>query len=113
MHRSASNIHEICLKHNIELFIVGIPRIINETADFISKFYDKDGHSCTTDFFFFFLAQSEFNIMCKFYRYALNIHTKCLRFDCLTDCIGTYAVECFNYHWGSPSMNWLLTPHQD
>ena len=62
---------------------------------------------------FFFLAQSEFNIMCKFYRFALNINTKCLRFNCLTNCIGTSGVECFNYHWGSPSMNWLLTPHQD
>ncbi len=108
LHRYAIDIHELCLKNNITLFTVGIPRIINETADSISKFYDQEDYSCTTDFFFF--AQSKFGLICNFDRFASNINTKCLRFNSLTNCIGTIGVNCFNYHWGSPFINWLFPP---
>ena len=108
LHQYAIEINELCLANNIQLYTVGIPRIINETADCISKFYDKEDYSCTNEFFLF--AQSQFGIECNYDRFASNTNTKCLRFNSLTNCIGTSGIDCFKYHWGSPSINWLFPP---
>jgi hypothetical protein len=108
LHKYATEIRNLCFEHNIKLFTIGIPRSINETADFLSKFYDKDDFSCKDSFFQF--VEKSFNLHCNFDRFASNLNTKCTNFNSLTNCLGTSGVDCFKYHWGSPFVNWLFPP---
>ena len=108
LHQYAIDIRKLCFDYNITLYTQSIPRSINETADLLSKFYDREDYTCSDQFYYF--LQKEFDIKCNYDRFASNLNSKCFRFNSLTSCIGTSGVDCFQYPWGSPFINWLFPP---
>ena len=59
---------------------------------------------------FFDLFQSDFDIVITVDRFADNFNTKVSNFNSKYYCIGTAGVDCFNYDWGVPNMNWIFPP---
>lgn len=108
LHLHALELDDFCLKNGIKLNCVNIPRDLNKFADELSKIVDYDDYSVTNEFFG--LVEKDFNIKFNFDRFADNFNTKSLYFNSKTYCLGSMGVDCFNYEWSKPSINWIFPP---
>ena len=108
LHRYATEIFDFCIKNSIELNVVSIPRSINRFADMLSKSFDLEDYSVSEEFFN--MAQSVSGVKCNIDRFANNFNCKLSVFNSSSFCIGTSGVDCFNYMWSPPFVNWLFLP---
>ena len=108
LHKYALQVDDVCMRNGITIHSVHIPRDINKTADYLSKVVDFEDYSVNESFFELF--QSEFDISVTIDRFADNFNTKVLTFNSRSYCVGSAGVDCFNYDWGLPSINWIFPP---
>ena len=108
LHKYALQVDDFCLKNEIILNSVNIPRDINKIADGISKFVDFEDYSICEEFFM--KIQKEFQITFTVDRFADNFNTKVLTFNSRFYVVGSTGVNSFNYDWGPPNINWIFPP---
>ena len=108
LHKYAVEISEFCRKNEIHLNTVAIPRSANHLADGISRCVDNEDYGVTKEFFEY--VQKVCKLTCNIDRFANNINAKLPLFNSTSYCIGTSGVNCFNYDWGLPFVNWLFPP---
>ena len=108
LHKYAAEIDSLCIKFNIKLQPIAIPRTLNNFSDAMSKCLDLEDYSVTDQFY-----QSisvEFDVCCNFDRFANNMNTKTEMFNSASFCLGTSGVDSFCYDWGLGSINRLFPP---
>ena len=104
----ATTISNMLLDNNIKLNCVWIPRSLNNVADLLSKQYDFDDFSVTTEFFN--NVCEDFLVRPTFDRFANTENTLTPLFNSLTYCANTAGVDAFNYDWSLTHLNWIFCP---
>ena len=108
LHLHALQIDKFCLRNNIKINFVHIPRDLNKFADMMSKIVDFEDYSVTD--LFFNTVCSSLRITPTIDRFADNRNAKILSFNSKSYCIGSMGVDAFNYNWAPPHINWLFPP---
>ena len=99
-------IANICIKNDINLHIVWIPREINNIADFLSKTIDYEDYSITDVFYNTICADFQCTPLVDLF--ANNKNAKTSKFFSLTYCLGCLGVNAFNYDWRKNGFNWIF-----
>ena len=102
----ALEIYSICLKCDIFINPVWVPREENQLSDDMSKLLDTDNWGI--DFETFEFIQSKFKVF-TIDRFADNINAKVARFNSRFYCPGVESVDAFTCDW-QYEFNWLCPP---
>ena len=102
----ATLISDLCIKNQIVLNVIWIPRDLNNVADYLSKTVDYEDYSVTEEFF---LAVCEdFLVHPVIDLFADNRNAKTSRFFSLTFCPNTLGVDAFSYNWENFGLAWVF-----
>ena len=92
--------------NNSTLSTVWVRRDENKLADYLSKYFESDSWSVSTNIFNFY------NIMWGPYifdMFADTFNTKCVAFNSKFNSPNTIGVDSFNYNWEG-YVNWFVPP---
>ena len=102
----ALQIFRICLRHDVKIVPVWVPREENELADAISKHVDTDDWGIDEESFQF--IQDKFGRL-EVDRFASGSNARLPRFDARFRCPGCETANTFTANWGN-CFNWLCPP---
>ena len=102
----ALSIFRICLRQDVKIIPLWLPREENKLADAISKHNDTDDWGI--DYETFNYIQNKFGTL-EVDRFANYTNAKLKRFDSRFHCPGCESVNTFTANWGG-SLNWLCPP---
>ena len=103
---TAIEIHTVCVRYNINVVPVWVPRESNQIADALSRYSDSDDWMVDmTIFSRLHNAWGPYTID----RFAADYNNQCERFNSKWWCPGTSGIDAFMQPWGT-DCNWWVPP---